>query len=148
MKSWWKVAFGILCGLLGGGLIYLVSSPPRGAPVQLLPPPSPAPIQVYVTGAVIHPGVYALPAGSRIEQAIQAAGGAAAQADLQAVNLAEMLEDGRPAADPDQGCRCRRRFPPALRFRQPIRQPKFPIGRPPPQQLLSRSILILPQWKN
>ena len=76
MKSWWKVAFGILCGLLGGGLIYLVSSPPRGVPVQLLPPPSPAPIQVYVTGAVVHPGVYALPAGSRIEQAIQAAGGA------------------------------------------------------------------------
>ncbi len=71
MKSWWKVAFGILCGLLGGGLIYLVSSPPRGVPVQLLPLPSPAPIQVYVTGAVVHPGVYALPAGSRIEQAIQ-----------------------------------------------------------------------------
>jgi competence protein ComEA len=94
MKSWWKVAFGILCGLLGGGVIYLVSSPPRGAPVQLLPPPSPAPIQVYVTGAVVHPGVYALPAGSRIEQAIQAAGGATAQADLEAVNLAEILEDG------------------------------------------------------
>jgi competence protein ComEA len=94
MKSWWKVAFGILCGLLGGGLIYLVSSPPRGAPVQLLPLPTPAPIQVHVSGAVVHPGVYALPAGSRAEQAIQAAGGAAAQADLQALNLAAILEDG------------------------------------------------------
>jgi competence protein ComEA len=94
MKSWWKVAFGILCGLLGGGLIYLVSSPPRGASVQLLPPPSPAPIQVHVAGAVIHPGVYSLPAGSRAEQAIQAAGGADLQADLQALNLAAILEDG------------------------------------------------------
>jgi competence protein ComEA len=94
MKSWWKVAFGILCGLLGGGLIYLVSSPPRGAPVQLLPLPSPAPIQVHVAGAVVHPGVYSLPAGSRAEQAIQAAGGAAWQADLGALNLAAILEDG------------------------------------------------------
>lgn len=94
MKSWWKVAFGILCGLLGGGLIYLVSSPPRGAPLQLLPLPSPAPIQVHVAGAVIHPGVYSLPAGSRLEQAIQAAGGAASSADLQALNLAAFLEDG------------------------------------------------------
>jgi competence protein ComEA len=100
MKSGWKVAFGILCGLLGGGLIYLVSSQPRGAPVQLLPPPSPAPIQVYVTGAVVHPGVYALPAGSRIEQAIQAAGGATAQADLEAINLAEILEDGSQVVVP------------------------------------------------
>lgn len=94
MKSWWKVAFGVLCGLLGGGLIYLVSSPPRGAPVQLLPLPSPAPIQVHVAGAVAHPGVYSLPAGSRAEQAIQAAGGAASQADLEAINLAMILEDG------------------------------------------------------
>jgi competence protein ComEA len=94
MKSWWKVAFGILCGLLGGGLIYLVSSPPRGAPLQLLPLPSPAPIQVHVAGAVIHPGVYSLPAGSRLEQAIQAAGGVASPADLQVLNLAALLEDG------------------------------------------------------
>jgi competence protein ComEA len=94
MKSWWKVAFGILCGLLGGGLIYLVSSPPRGAPVQLLPLPSPAPIQVHVVGAVVNPGVYSLPAESRAEQAIQIAGGAASQADLQAINLAAILEDG------------------------------------------------------
>ena len=94
MKSWWKVAFTLLCGLLGGGFILLVSSPPRGASVQLLPLPSPAPIQVHVAGAVIHPGVYSLPAGSRAEQAIQAAGGASSQADLQALNLAAILEDG------------------------------------------------------
>jgi competence protein ComEA len=94
MKSWWKVALGVLCGLRGAGLIYRASSPPRGTPVQLLPPPTPAPIQVYVTGAVIHPGVYSLPAGSRAEQAIQAAGGATPQADLEAINLAAILEDG------------------------------------------------------
>ena len=94
MNSWWKVVFGLLCGLLGGGLILLVSSQPRGVPVQLLPLPTPAPLQVYVAGAVTSPGVYSLPAESRLEQAIQAAGGAASDADLQAINMAAILEDG------------------------------------------------------
>ncbi len=102
MKSWWKIVFGVLCGLLGSGLILLVSSQPRGAPVELLPLPSPAPIQVHVSGAVLQPGVYALPAGSRAEQAIQSAGGAAPQADLQAVNLAAALEDGSQLIVPTQ----------------------------------------------
>ena len=94
MKSWWKFVFGLLCGLLGAGLIYLVSSPPHGVPVQLLPLATPAPIQVHVAGAVLHPDVFSLPAGSRYEQAIQAAGGASPDADLQAINLATILEDG------------------------------------------------------
>ncbi len=102
MKSWWKVVLGILCGLLAAGLILLASSPPRGAPVQLLPLPSPAPIQVHVAGAVLHPGLYALPPGSRAEQAIQAAGGPADKADLQAINLAAILEDGSQVLVPFQ----------------------------------------------
>jgi len=102
MKSWWKIVFGVLCGLLGGGLILLVSGQPRGEPVELLPLPSPAPIQVHVSGAVLQPGVYALPIGSRAEQAIQAAGGAAPKADLQALNLAEALEDGSQLIVPTQ----------------------------------------------
>jgi competence protein ComEA len=102
MNSWWKVVFGLLCGLLGGGLILLVSSRPRGVPVQLLPLPTPAPLQVYVAGAVIRPGVYSLPAGSRQEQAIQAAGGAAPDADLQAINLAAILEDGSQVLVPSR----------------------------------------------
>jgi competence protein ComEA len=91
---WWVAAFGLVGGLLGAGLIYLIASRPRGQTVQLRPAPSPAPIQVYVTGGVKQPGVYALPPDSRVQAAIEAAGGAAAEADLAYVNLAARLEDG------------------------------------------------------
>jgi len=47
-----------------------------------------------VTGAVAHPGVYALPDSSIVQDALNAAGGAAKDADLIAVNLAARLQDG------------------------------------------------------
>jgi competence protein ComEA len=94
MKSWWAVAFAVLCGLLGAGALYLVVSAPRGESVQLAPPPSPAPIFVHVTGAVQNPGVYSLPSSSRCQQAIQAAGGFLPEADEQNLNLADILKDG------------------------------------------------------
>jgi len=93
MKNRWGVALGVVCGLLGAGAIWLASSPPRGNPIQLLPPPTPAPIQVYVTGEVIKPGVYSLPVGSRVQDAVQAAGGFAADAKTE-LNLAAALQDG------------------------------------------------------
>jgi competence protein ComEA len=94
MKTWWAVAFGIAGGLLASGLILLASSPPRGEPVQLLPPPTPAPLIVYVAGAVQYPGVYSLPLNSRIQDALKAAGGPLVEADLQPINLAAFLDDG------------------------------------------------------
>ncbi|HLH60607.1 MAG TPA: ComEA family DNA-binding protein [Ktedonobacteraceae bacterium] len=51
-------------------------------------------IQVYVTGAVKHPGVYILPGDARIFQLLQAAGGALPDANLVALNLAAKLSDG------------------------------------------------------
>jgi competence protein ComEA len=83
-----------LVGALASGLIFLALSKPRGRPVELLPPPTPSPIQVHVAGAVLHPGVYALPLGSIVQDAIQAAGGPAPDADLDEVNLAHPLEGG------------------------------------------------------
>ncbi|MEO8284822.1 MAG: ComEA family DNA-binding protein [Chloroflexota bacterium] len=50
-------------------------------------------IAVYISGAVLNPGVYYLPAGSRVDTAIAAAGGALAEADLEQINLAQRLED-------------------------------------------------------
>ena len=94
MKNWWAVALGVVCGLLGAGAIWLASSPPRGNPIQLLPPPTPAPIQVYVTGEVVKPGVCLLPVGSRVQDAIQAAGGFADEANEETLNLAAVLQDG------------------------------------------------------
>jgi len=95
MKTWWWVlALGVIAGLLSAGLILLVSQPPRGNPITLLPPPTPVPIQVQVSGEVHAPGVYALPPGSRLQEAIAAAGGFTAEANSAALNLASPLEDG------------------------------------------------------
>jgi competence protein ComEA len=52
-----------------------------------------ADIQVYVTGAVVAPGVYPLPEGSRWIDALTAAGGVTAEANLAAVNLARRAQD-------------------------------------------------------
>lgn len=52
-------------------------------------------LHVYVVGAVRHPGVYDLPAGARVFQLIQAAGGALPGANLVALNMAAPLTDGQ-----------------------------------------------------
>lgn len=55
---------------------------------------APKTINVYVTGAVIHPDVYSLPEGSIVKDAVTAAGGSTEKADLVGVNLAARLQDG------------------------------------------------------
>jgi competence protein ComEA len=52
-------------------------------------------VVVHVAGAVTQPGVVELPAGSRVIDAIEAAGGALANADLDRLNLAAKLSDGQ-----------------------------------------------------
>lgn len=51
-------------------------------------------VVVHVSGAVAEPGVVTLPAGSRVDDAVQAAGGATEDAELDSVNLARTLVDG------------------------------------------------------
>ena len=58
------------------------------------------PVVVHVVGAVRHPGVYRLPAGSRTRDAVRRAGGALRRADLTAVNLATRLADGEQVRVP------------------------------------------------
>jgi len=66
----------------------------RPAPViEPESPVRPAPLVVHVSGRVRHPGVYALPAGSRLQRAIHVAGGFAAGAERDALNLAARLQD-------------------------------------------------------
>ena len=57
-------------------------------------------VTVHVAGAVRSPGVYRLRRGSRVDDAVRRAGGAARRADLSAVNLAAPLEDGRQVVVP------------------------------------------------
>lgn len=56
---------------------------------------------VHVVGAVKAPGVYRLPQSSRAQDAVRAAGGATAKANLQAINLAAKLQDGEQLRVPD-----------------------------------------------
>lgn len=49
---------------------------------------------VYISGAVCKPGVVKLPAGSRVENALEMVGGLSAEADTVKINLAEKVKDG------------------------------------------------------
>ena len=60
-------------------------------------------IVVHVVGAVQKPGVYRLPAGSRIYQALEQAGGGLEGADLERINLAQPLVDGQQVFLPLKG---------------------------------------------
>ena len=61
------------------------------------------PVAVHVAGRVRRPGLVRLPAGSRVQDAIRAAGGSTAGADLDAVNLARRLTDGEQILVPGPG---------------------------------------------
>jgi competence protein ComEA len=56
---------------------------------------------VHVAGAVRRPGVYTMPAGSRVDDAVSRAGGAAPRAELEAINLAARLADGQQVVVPE-----------------------------------------------
>ncbi len=60
-------------------------------------------VVVHVVGRVKHPGVRRLPVGSRVADAVEAAGGVATKADLSAVNLARVLVDGEQVRVPAVG---------------------------------------------
>jgi competence protein ComEA len=95
MKMLLNIVYGVLIGLLAAGVIWLAASRPRGEAVTLLPTVTPGMLTVYVSGAVAMPGVYPLPAGSRVDAAVQAAGGFLPGAEQESINLAKPLEDGQ-----------------------------------------------------
>ena len=72
--------------------IQIVEIVPTAVPTST-PPPSEAQVGVYLSGAVINPGVYIVNRGSRLANVLLLAGGATAEADLTAVNLAAVVHD-------------------------------------------------------
>ncbi len=103
MKTWQQVLLGFLLGMLAAGIIWLTAASPRGTPIELAPPPTPAPLIVHISGAVKKPGVYSLPRESRVQDAVALAGGLLEQADAEIINLAARLSDGDKIHIPAQG---------------------------------------------
>lgn len=60
-------------------------------------------VVVHVTGAVARAGVYRLPLGARVDDAVERAGGPVAGAGMEAVNLAARLADGQQVVVPEKG---------------------------------------------
>jgi competence protein ComEA len=58
---------------------------------------------VYVTGAVMMPGVYEISAGGRVDDAVRMAGGLSTHADPEAINLADFINDGSHIKVPRKG---------------------------------------------
>ena len=75
-------------------------APARAAPVKVARSKGSAAAVVHVVGAVRRPGVYRLPAWSRLAAALRRAGGATGRADLQGVNLAAKVSDGQQVIVP------------------------------------------------
>ena len=107
LKNWWselhytplqKKSLAIIAGLVVAisGLFILRTSSPSEA---ITPPPlatdvAPATITIDVQGAVARPGVYEIPSGSRVIDAIKAAGGVTKIGDPSDLNQARMIVDG------------------------------------------------------
>lgn len=101
MKSWQWVLLGTLFGLLAAGLVLLVATRPVKSAVVILHPSQSSSITVDVSGAVMDPGVFDLPVGSRVNDAVKLAGGFSPSADSSGVNLAAVIRDGEKILIPE-----------------------------------------------
>lgn len=128
-----KAVLGGLVGMIvvSAGLAAWRRSRPLPPPREAYPAESPAsPLVVSVAGAVLRPGVYNLPAGARVQQAVEAAGGLTPEGDPTSINLARRLRDGDrvlvkarpPAATPSRSSRS----PSGTVANSPPTQPKSP----------------------
>ena len=98
----------VAVALLLLGARWIRSSDAEGAPAGELSFPTSSSeggsgardVVVHVAGAVADPGVYRLPAGSRVTDAVERAGGATRGAAIDGINLAAALADGQQVVVP------------------------------------------------
>ena len=88
-------ALAFVLSLAGAG--YWLASQPQGSGIEMIIPTvqPPVPVVVHVSGSVVSPGLYTLPPGSRIADAISKAGGFTSSGDPARLNLAAVLVDGQ-----------------------------------------------------
>ncbi|MBA2361183.1 MAG: helix-hairpin-helix domain-containing protein [Actinobacteria bacterium] len=85
--------------LVGSGTASIEEAPPGEAAGEIDAAPEER-LVVHVVGAVRRPGLYRLPHGARISDAVKRAGGATRRADLSLVNLAAQVVDGTQVVVP------------------------------------------------
>ena len=98
------IAAALVAGAVAAGL--WVGRPAQPPPLVIADAPDPTPVAaltVHVTGWVRNPGLVTIAVGSRIADAIAAAGGARPGAGLDSVNLAQPLTDGERVMIPGPG---------------------------------------------
>jgi competence protein ComEA len=78
-------------------------SRPDGGSAVRIARPAPQAAVVHVAGAVRNPGVYRMPAGARVQDAVERAGGARRGGDVNAINLAAKVVDGQQVVVPTRG---------------------------------------------
>lgn len=100
MKQIAYILVGLLCGFILAGVLFWVTHPQPGTTVSLEPSPTKTAIEVQVLGGVVRPGVYSFPEGSRVQDAITAAGGLLAGTDPNSINLVAKLADGQQLVIP------------------------------------------------
>jgi competence protein ComEA len=90
-----------------GGTIWALRQPAPASLTIITPTPRPTPttasVIVDVRGAVAQPGVYTLPAGSRVQDALAQAGNVLPNAETRNLNLARKLNDGEQVYVPTVG---------------------------------------------
>src|SRR3954469_15115530 len=84
-----------------GGAAVAAGSP-DGASAVRIARPAPQAAVVHVAGAVRNPGVYRLPAGARVQDAVERAGGPRHGGDVNAINLAAKVVDGQQVVVPSR----------------------------------------------
>lgn len=88
---------------VGGGGSTAPAVTPLPAPAKAAKPAAAKLLVIDVAGAVRRPGLYRLRSGSRIDDAIAAAGGPTPKAQLDSVNLAAPIADGEQIVVPGRG---------------------------------------------
>jgi competence protein ComEA len=105
------VALALFLLLVLGGRVLLRDgdasvTPPLVRPAAMRPSQSAhGRLYVHVVGGVRHPGLYRLPQGSRVADAVARAGGATRKAQVALVNLAAPVADGEQIVVPQRGAR-------------------------------------------
>jgi competence protein ComEA len=93
-NKWLLVLFGIAIGFLFSGLVVLFILVKPSSYIEIQPTFTISPFSVQITGEILNPGEYTLPAGSRLKELVTLAGGLKNGFDPSEINMARILTDG------------------------------------------------------